>query len=91
MALAQTNLTYFPRLNFIENENSSISIGFPVGIGVGIVSSTSGDDAGFYFAYDLPATLDYNIGVKSTSENENTFGGYLVSDIIKLVFREVNT
>lgn len=74
--LAQTNLTYFPRYNFVENENSSISIGFPVGIGIGIASNTSGNDAGISFAYDLPAVIDYNIGCKSTSENEKTFGGY---------------
>jgi len=76
LAIAQTNLTYFPRLNFIEKENSSISIGLPVGIGIGIASNTSGNDAGIAFAYDLPAVLDYNIGCKSTSENENNFGGY---------------
>lgn len=75
-SLAQTNLTYFPRYNFVENENSSISIGVPVGIGIGIASNTEGDDAGLYFAYDLPAVIDYNIGCKSTSENEKTFGGY---------------
>jgi hypothetical protein len=74
--LAQTNLTYFPRYNLQENENSSISIGLPVGIGFGIASNTNGDDAGMYFAYDLPLVVDYNIGCKSTSENESTFGGY---------------
>lgn len=75
-SLAQTNLTYFPRYNFVENENSSISIGFPLGIGIGIASNTYGNDAGISFAYDLPATIDYNIGFKSTSENEKTFGVY---------------
>jgi hypothetical protein len=75
-SLAQTNLTYFPRYNFVENENSSISIGFPVGIGIGIASNTYGNDAGISFAYDLPATIDYNIGFKSTSENEKKFGAY---------------
>ena len=32
--------------------------------------------AGISFAYDLPATLDYNIGFKSTNENDKKFGGY---------------
>lgn len=76
LSLAQTNLTYFPRYNVLENENSSISIGLPLGIGVGVASSTDGDDAGIYFAYDLPLVIDYNIGCKSTIENENIFGGY---------------
>ena len=31
LALSQTNLTYFPRYNFIENDNSSVSIGLPIG------------------------------------------------------------
>ncbi len=74
--LAQTNLSYFPRYNFVENENSSISIGLPLGVGIGIASNTYGNNAGVAFAYDLPVVFDYNIGCKSTSENEETFGGY---------------
>ncbi len=75
-ALEQTNLTYFPRYNFIENSNSSVSIGLPVGAGIGIASNTYGGDAGISFAYDLAAALDYNMGYKSVSETENYFGGY---------------
>ena len=74
--LEQTNITYFPRYNFTENENSSLSIGAPVGIGIGIATNTSGSDAGVAFAYDLPVVIDYNIGCKSTRENEKNFGGY---------------
>lgn len=75
-SMTQTNLTYFPRYNFIENDNSSVSIGAPVGIGIGLATNTFGSDVGVAFAYDLPLVLDYNIGCKSTMENENTFGGY---------------
>ncbi len=75
-SLFQTNFTYFPRYNFVENENSSISIGAPVGAGVGIVNSDSGDP-GVGFSFDLPAVVDYNIGCKSTPETETYFGGYL--------------
>jgi hypothetical protein len=74
--LLQTNFTYFPRYNFIENENSSFSVGSPLGIGVGIASNTYGDDAGIAFAFDVPIVLDYNLGFKSTSESSNYFGGY---------------
>ncbi|MDQ2753828.1 MAG: hypothetical protein M3R72_12465 [Bacteroidota bacterium] len=74
-SLYQTNFTYFPRYNFVENENSSVSIGAPVGAGVGIVNSSTGDP-GVGFSFDLPAVLDYNIGCKSTPENETYFGGY---------------
>ncbi|MBS1946390.1 MAG: hypothetical protein JST47_01350 [Bacteroidetes bacterium] len=75
-SVEQNNLTYFPRYNFVENENSSISIGAPIGIGLGIASNTFGNDAGVIFSYDLPIVIDYNIGCKSTMENESSFGGY---------------
>lgn len=75
-AMRQTSFCYFPRLNFIENENSSVSIGFPVAAGFGIATNTDASGAGLYFSYDLPAVLDYNIGAKSTSDNEDSFGGY---------------
>lgn len=75
--LSQNCFTYFPRFNFVENENSSISIGAPVGVGFGLAKNTDGTDLGIAFAYDLPVALDYNIGFKSTPENEHYFGGYL--------------
>ena len=74
--LYQTNFTYFPRYNFIQNSNSSVSVGAPVGIGFGVANNDSGDP-GFVFAFDLPAVIDYNIGCKSTPDNERYFGGYL--------------
>lgn len=75
-SLVQTNFTYFPRYNFVENENSSVSIGAPVGVGIGIASNSYANDAGIAFAYDLPIVVDYNIGCKSTKENDKNFGGY---------------
>lgn len=75
-AVEQNNLTYFPRFNFVENENSSISVGAPIGIGIGITTNTYGNDAGVLFSYDLPLVVDYNIGCKSTMENDRNFGGY---------------
>lgn len=76
-SLSQTYLSYFPRYNFIENENSSISIGAPIGVGAGVARYSAVSDAGFFFAYDLPLVVDYNIGCKSSRDNEQTFGGYL--------------
>jgi hypothetical protein len=72
----QNNLTYFPRYNFVENENSSISVGAPIGIGIGLVTNTYGNDVGVLFSYDLPLVIDYNIGCKSTKDNDKNFGGY---------------
>lgn len=77
LSLAQTSFCYFPRYNFVENENTSISVGLPVGIGIGIASNSYGNDKGIAFAYDLPIVVDYNIGCKSTSDNDKNFGGYL--------------
>jgi len=65
-AVEQYNFTWFPRFNFIENENSSISVGAPIGVGLGITTNTYGSDAGLIFSYDLPLVIDYNIGCKST-------------------------
>ncbi|HXS57722.1 MAG TPA: hypothetical protein VN726_16425 [Hanamia sp.] len=75
-AIEQNNLTWFPRYNFIESENSSVSIGAPVGAGIGLVTNTIGGDAGILFSYDVPVVIDYNIGCKSTVDNDRTFGGY---------------
>ncbi len=75
--LSQTNLTYFPRFNFVENEHSSISVGAPIGLGIAIVTNTIGNDVGISFAYDLPLVVDYNIGCKSTKDNDRSFGGYV--------------
>jgi hypothetical protein len=76
IGLTQSTITYFPRYNFVEKENSSISIGAPVGVGIGLVRNTYGGDVGFSFSYDLPVVLDYNIGARSTADNANRWGGY---------------
>ena len=75
-AVEQNNLTWFLRYNFIEGENSSVSIGAPVGAGIGLVTNRIGGDAGVLFSYDVPVVIDYNIGCKSTMDNDQTFGGY---------------
>jgi hypothetical protein len=72
----QNNLSWFARYNLIEGENSSLSIGAPVGAGFGLVTNTIGGDVGILFSYDLPLVIDYNIGCKSTVDNDRTFGGY---------------
>ena len=72
--LSQDNITYFPRFNFIQNKNASLSIGFPVGAGIGITSTF--DDQGLYFGYDLQAVLDYNTGFRSSAETDKKMGAY---------------
>lgn len=74
-SLLQTNFCYFPRINITQTDNSSFSVGVPVGIGIGLVSNTFGD-GGVAFAYDLPVVFDYNFGCKSTRNADKNFGGY---------------
>ncbi len=70
-----THFSYFPRYNITESENSSFSIGIPLGAGIGILSS-AGTASGVAWGFDVPVALDYNIGCRSTAENKNNFGGY---------------
>lgn len=73
--MAVTHFSYFPRFTLTESENSSVSIGSPLGAGVGFLSS-GGETGGIAWGFELPLAVDYNIGCKSTPDNENTFGGY---------------
>jgi hypothetical protein len=38
---------------------------------------SGGSANGIAWGFDLPVALDYNIGCKSTPDNEQTFGGYM--------------
>lgn len=74
--MIQTAFSYFPRFIVAQSDNSSVSVGVPLGLGVGLSSDLNGNDAGVFFSYDLPLVVDYNIGCKSTPDNESTFGTY---------------
>jgi hypothetical protein len=73
------NLTYFPKFTVTESENSSVSIGIPVGLGIGIASDVLGGETTVYYGVDLPLAVDFNMGRKSTNENEDGFGWYIGS------------
>ncbi len=77
LTLIQSNLSYFPRLSFLETEKTSLSIGVPLGIGFGMYSDTYASDEGLYFSFDVPVVLDFNIGCNSSKENTNGFGGFV--------------
>lgn len=68
-------LPYFPGYNFIENDNSSVRIGLPVSVGLGLVRVMV-DGGKIAFSSDVPVALDYNIGFKSTMDNDRAFGVY---------------
>jgi hypothetical protein len=69
-------ITYYPRINISESDNSSISVGIPVSLGFeGSANSETGSSLAF--GYDLPLAVDFNMGHKSTLDNESGFGGYV--------------
>lgn len=69
------HFSYFPRFNLSETDNTSFSIGFPLGAGIGILTS-GGNAQGISWGFDLPIAADYNFGCRSTPDNEKNFGGY---------------
>jgi hypothetical protein len=70
-----THVSYFPRFIVSEFDNASFTIGSPLGAGINIVKDTYGD-AGIAWGFDAPLVFDYNLGCKSSPDNENGFGGY---------------
>src|SRR5882757_7984920 len=71
------DFTYFPRYNVMENGNSSISVGVPLGLGFGSASNLSDGSSSLYFGFDAPLVVDFNFGAKATSESDAGFGGYV--------------
>jgi len=73
--MSVVHLSFFPRYNLTESENSSVSVGSPFGVGIGILTE-AGNASGIAWGVDVPLVIDYNIGLKSTPDNENSSGGY---------------
>ncbi len=74
-AMVVTHFSFTPRFTISEGENNSVSICFPLGVGVGILSSANGA-SGIAWGADAPVAIDYNIGNMSTPDNEKGFGWY---------------
>lgn len=71
-------ITYYPRVNMMETDNSSLSIGIPFGLGIGKSrTSEGGPDGKFSVGADFPVVVDYNMGYKSSDENRSKSGGYV--------------
>ncbi len=75
--MSVNHFSYFPRVNLSESENSSFSVGLPVGAGIGILTENGGNATGIAWGFDLPIVADYNFGCKSTPDNPNRSGGYV--------------
>ena len=68
-------LTYSPRISFMETDNSSLSVGIPMSIGVSASTNTSYDGStSAALMFDAPLMLNYNYGVGSSKETESRFG-----------------
>ena len=79
LVIVHTDVTYFPRVTFLESDNTSFSVGAPLSLGFGIANNIYGDYAerSIFWGFDAPLALDFNMGCKSTPENESMFGGYI--------------
>lgn len=69
--------TYYPRTYLSSTENSSITLGIPIGVGIGVSSNTGVEQKGIGLYYDLPVAIDYNFGAGSTNGNSAIYGGFI--------------
>jgi hypothetical protein len=76
VTLILKNVTYYPRFNVVESENTSLSAGIPLSFGFGTFSNSYGD-ASLYYGFDVPLAIDYNIGGGSTKDADGKTGGYV--------------
>ena len=87
LILAPYYITYSPRFNMLETESTSLSISAPVGIYIGGYSGTvtnsqfgfssTINDNGWLFGYDLPVVLDFNLGKGAIRDNDSRLGAYI--------------
>ena len=70
-------LTYSPRINFVEAESFSLSVGVPLSVGLsGSYNSNSygTTDNSLSFLLNVPVLVNFNWGQGSTRDNESRFG-----------------
>ncbi len=77
--------TYFPRLNLIETEKFSVSVGIPLCVGISATTSYSYNSYGYGngsgskigFVLNAPLIINLNIGRGSTKENRKRYGYFI--------------
>jgi hypothetical protein len=70
-------LIYSPRVNVMEMENTSLSIGIPMSFGVsGSYNTMDAGNSTLGIMFDAPLMINYNYGAGSTKEVEDKFGFY---------------
>jgi hypothetical protein len=75
-------LTYFPRFNFIESENLSVSAGIPISIAISVSTGYYDyyggyDDPSVGLVVNAPLIINLNMGRGSTKENRDKFGFFI--------------
>src|SRR5258708_39613825 len=83
-AAVAEGVTYSPRINFLENEDFSLSAGVPLSVGFsGSYSSNYNSYSGsttnntLGFMADVPLIVNFNFGAGSTPDNEGRLGFYI--------------
>jgi hypothetical protein len=78
--------TYYPRVNFLETENLSLSVGVPLTLGISAAVSTSyystgggyfSDEGSIGIIVNAPLILNLSMGRGSTKDNEQKFGYFV--------------
>jgi hypothetical protein len=78
--------TYFPRVNFVETEALSVSVGIPLVVGISATTTSSYDYYGnsysnssssIGFVFNAPLIINLNMGRGSTKENRKKYGYFL--------------
>jgi len=78
-------LTYFPRVNFLETDAISVSVGVPLSVGISASSSYySSNSGGYYsepgaigFVANVPLIINLNMGRGSTKDNPDRYGYFV--------------
>jgi hypothetical protein len=70
-------IIYSPRVNVMEMENTSLSIGIPMSFGIsGSYNSMDAGNSTLGVMFDAPLMINYNYGAGSLKEAEDKFGFY---------------
>lgn len=70
-------LMYNPRVSFAETENSSISVGIPLSVGIAgsyNYNSYDGSSGSLSYMVNAPLMVNFNYGAGSSDEAESRFG-----------------
>lgn len=75
--------TYFPRINFVETEQLSVSAGIPLSIGISAITTTTYSGYGYSEKSSIGLMLNalliinLNMGRGSTKENSKRYGWFI--------------